>query len=132
MKKQVGLAVSISLLAFGAYAQSGPAYVPGSAESVGLRRIVPDTLVWFNVFTMLPQIQGFVAGQDAGLGGALSRHDKPRERGGSRKTQNSLQELSGYIGIPPGKGWPPPGSEFCVVVREGGTKRKQPVLKPCD
>jgi len=24
-----------------------------------------------------------------------------------------------------------PGSEFCVVVREGGTKRKQPVLKPC-
>ena len=71
MKKQVGLAVSIGLLAFGAYAQSGPAYVPGSAESVGLRRIVPDTLVWFNVFTMLPQIQGFVAGQDAGLGGAL-------------------------------------------------------------
>ena len=64
--------------------------------------------------------------------GALSRHDKPRERGGARKTQNSLQELSGYIGIPPGKGLPPPGSEFCVVVREGGTKRKQPVLKPCD
>ncbi len=25
-----------------------------------------------------------------------------------------------------------PGSEFCVVVREGGTKRKQPVLRPCD
>ena len=25
-----------------------------------------------------------------------------------------------------------PGSEFCVVVREDGTKRKQPVLKPCD
>ena len=40
--------------------------------------------------------------------GGVSRHDKPRERGGSRKTQNSLQELSGYTGIPPGKGWPPP------------------------
>ena len=38
----------------------------------------------------------------------VSRHDKPRERGGSEKAQNSLQELSGYIGIPPGKGWPPP------------------------
>jgi hypothetical protein len=24
------------------------------------------------------------------------------------------------------------GSEFCVVAREDGTKRKQPVLKPCD
>jgi len=25
-----------------------------------------------------------------------------------------------------------PGSEFCVVVSDGGTKRKQPVLRPCD
>jgi len=25
-----------------------------------------------------------------------------------------------------------PGSEFCVVAREGGTKRKQPVLRLCD
>jgi len=42
------------------------------------------------------------------MSGGVSRHDKPRERGGSEKAQNSLQELSGYIGIPPGKGWPPP------------------------
>ena len=47
-----------------------------------------------------------------GCRAALSRHDKPRERGGSRKTQNSLQELSGYTGIPPGKGWPPPEASF--------------------
>ena len=25
-----------------------------------------------------------------------------------------------------------PGSEFCVVASDGGTKRKQPVLRPCD
>ena len=42
------------------------------------------------------------------MSGGVSRHDKPRERGGSEKAQNSPQELSGYIGIPPGKGWPPP------------------------
>src|SRR5512139_3659481 len=25
-----------------------------------------------------------------------------------------------------------PGSEFCVVASDGGTKRKQPELRPCD
>jgi hypothetical protein len=42
------------------------------------------------------------------MSGGVSRHDKPRERGGPQRVQNSLQELSGYTGIPPGKGWPPP------------------------
>ncbi|MEI7935939.1 MAG: hypothetical protein WCK27_04555 [Verrucomicrobiota bacterium] len=59
MKKQVGLAVSIGLLAFGAYAQQ-PAYVPVTPESLGLTRIVPDTLIWFNSLTMKPQIGGYV------------------------------------------------------------------------
>ena len=55
MKKQVGLAVSIGLLTFCSYAQE-PAYVPVTPESLGLTRIVPDTLIWFNSFTMKPQI----------------------------------------------------------------------------
>ena len=51
---------------------------------------------------------------------------------GKPKGGNFPTELSGYTGIPPGKGWPSPGSEFCVVARDGGTKRKQPVLRPWD
>ena len=34
--------------------------------------------------------------------------------------------------LPCGKGWQPTASESCVVVRDGGTKRRQRVLKPCD
>jgi len=51
---------------------------------------------------------------------------------GKPKGGNFWTELSGHTGIPPGKGWPPPGSEFCGVVSDGGTKRKQPVHRPCD
>ena len=51
---------------------------------------------------------------------------------GKPRGRNFPTELSGYTGIPPGKGWPPPGSEYCVVASDGGTKRKQSVLRPCD
>jgi hypothetical protein len=70
MRKQVGLAVSVGLLAFCSYAQNPP-FIPGSAESVGLTRIVPDTLVWFNTVTMKPQINGFVPNTDASIGGSI-------------------------------------------------------------
>ena len=33
---------------------------------------------------------------------------------------------------PPGKGWLPAGSESCIVVGNGGMKRRQRVEKPCD
>ena len=63
MKKQVGLAVSIGLLTFCSYAQE-PAYVPVTPESLGLTRIVPDTLIWFNDVAKKPQIGGYVPGTE--------------------------------------------------------------------
>jgi hypothetical protein len=44
---------------------------------------------------------------------------------------NTIQGPSGKR-TSPGKGWPPAGSEHCVVVSDGGTKRMERVLKPCD
>jgi hypothetical protein len=44
---------------------------------------------------------------------------------------NTIQGPSGKR-TPPGKGWPPAGSEHCVVGSDVGTKRMERVLKPCD
>src|ERR1700746_3272239 len=44
---------------------------------------------------------------------------------------NTIQGSSGKR-TPPGKGWPPAGSEHCVVGSDVGTKRMERVLKPCD
>ncbi len=68
------------------------------------------------------------------MSGDVSRHDKPRERGGSEKTQNSLQELSGYTGIPPGKGWPPPetslASSLVRAARSVDSQCQSRVIEP--
>ena len=37
-----------------------------------------------------------------------------------------------WVKLPRGKGWQPTASESCVVVRDGGTKRRQWVSKPCN
>ena len=60
----------------------------------------------------------------------LSRHGKPRERGGLEGPK--LSSGTQWVSNPTRKRLATPGSEFCVVVSNGGTKRKQPVLKPCD
>ncbi len=69
--------------------------------------------------------------------GVPSRHDKPRERGGSWKTQSSLPELSGYTGIPPGKSWPPPEAAILIMARsaqirnpKSETRRKSEIRRP--
>jgi hypothetical protein len=61
MRKQIlGLSVVGGLLAISisAFAQNPPV-IPGSAESVGLTRIVPDTLVWFSLSKSIPQLNGY-------------------------------------------------------------------------
>ncbi|MEO6036011.1 MAG: hypothetical protein ABIQ35_12215, partial [Verrucomicrobiota bacterium] len=47
------------------------ALIPGGAESVGLARIVPDTIVWFSASQARPKIGGFVVGDDVQNGGAV-------------------------------------------------------------
>ena len=47
---------------------------------------------------------------------------------GGRKAEIVRRNSVGKLESHPGK-LATPGSEFCVVVREGGTKRKQPVLR---
>jgi len=37
-----------------------------------------------------------------------------------------------WVRVPRGRGWPPAASESCVVVGDGGTKRRQGVQKLCD
>lgn len=76
-----------------------------------------------------PAFPRAAAAQGAGSG-VLSRHDKPRERGGSKGPKLSIETQ--WVSNPTRKRLATPGSEFCVVVSNGGTKRKQPVLKPCE
>ncbi len=50
---------------------SNPGYVlPGGADSVGLTRIVPDTIVWFDSTTSSPKVGGFVAANQTAQGGS--------------------------------------------------------------
>ena len=62
--------------------------------------------------------------------GVPSRHDKPRERGGPKGSKLSIGTQ--WVSNPTRKRLATPGSEFCVVASNGGTKRKQLALKPCD
>jgi hypothetical protein len=118
MKKQVGLAVSVSLLAFCSYAQPGPAYIPGSAEDVGLKRIVPDTLVWFKTATLSPQLNGFVTGADTAPGSSVEA--TARLLGDStfllaaslRATNNSAMMARNLVLIPANGGTPKLDSEY--------------------
>ena len=66
-------------------------------------------------------------------GWELSNLVAPR-KAQKRRKQDAVKPLIGtrWVQLPPGKGWPPAGSESCVVVSDGGTKRRQQVLKPCD
>ena len=59
----------------------------------------------------------------------MSRHDKPWSRG-SAKAETAQRNSVGNQSHP--ERLATPGSEFCVVVSNGGTKRKQPVPKPGD
>ena len=59
-----------------------------------------------------------------------SRQDKLRG-GGGREAETAQRNSVGTLESHPGT-LATPGSEFCVVAREGGTKRKQPVLRLCD
>lgn len=59
-----------------------------------------------------------------------SRQEQPWERG-ARKCE-TLQPNPVGMQKPTRKGRSATGSEFCVVVREDGTKRKQRRPKPCD
>ena len=61
--------------------------------------------------------------------GDRSRQAKPWERGSAAET---LHSNSVGMEKPTRQGWLTTGSEFCVVVREGGTKRKQPVSELWD
>jgi len=73
MKKQVRLSVILGLVAFcsASYAQNPP-IIPGSAESVGLTRIVPDSIVWFSMSKSYPQINGYSDPNDqAGNGSSV-------------------------------------------------------------
>lgn len=45
--------------------------VPCSAETLGLKRIVPDTLVWFSASESKPKIGNFVAGDDVSTAGSV-------------------------------------------------------------
>ena len=59
-----------------------------------------------------------------GMMGGRLRQAKPWERGSAAAT---LRTNSVGMEKPTRQGWLATGSEFCVVVQEGGTKRKQPV-----
>lgn len=74
MKKQTILSVIVGLLAFcsTSNAQPNPPVIPPGAEAIGLTRIVPDTLVWFNGTAQLsPQFGAFVSGTDVSPGGSV-------------------------------------------------------------
>jgi hypothetical protein len=72
MKKQIGLSAIVGLLAFcsSSYAQNPPV-IPVTAESQGMTRIVPDTIVWFSSSHVIPKLGGFVSGDDVGMGGSV-------------------------------------------------------------
>ena len=59
-----------------------------------------------------------------------SRQAKLRGRG-SRKAETSHRNSVGKMESHPER-LATPGSESCVVIRDDGTKRRQPVPKPCD
>jgi len=71
MKKQIRLSVLLGLVAFcsASYAQNPP-IIPGSAESVGLTRIVPDSIVWFSMSKNYPQLNGYTDPNDQNANGS--------------------------------------------------------------
>src|SRR5690349_10300457 len=72
MKKQICCSVIVGLLALCSSSNAqNPPFIPGSAESAGLTRIVPDTLVWFRSSQNLPKIGGYVSGDDVSPGGSV-------------------------------------------------------------
>ena len=66
-----------------------------------------------------------------GGGGATVRAKRSPGEGKAerRKLPNRTQWVNWN---PTRRDWPNPGSGFCVVASNGGTKRKQPVLRPGD
>jgi hypothetical protein len=66
--------------------------------------------------------------------GAMSRQENPESEEEYVKGNKTRKHLTGtqWVRTPPGKGWPPTGSEHCVVGSDVGTKRMEQVLKPCD
>jgi hypothetical protein len=64
--------------------------------------------------------------------GGVSRQAKLRKGGGVCRRCSKPFVGTQWVKVPSGKGWQPAGSESCVVVSDGGTKRRQRVQKPCD
>ena len=85
---------------------------------------------------LLSRFLGSRAFARTGVAGVQSRQANPEceEKhviGKKTSLGNTIQGPSGKR-TPPGKGWPPAGSEHCVVGSDVGTKRMERVLKPCD
>lgn len=86
--------------------------IPCSAETLGMRRIVPDTLVWFSSSQSKPKIGGFVAGDDVSVAGSVEATarllgDSTFLLAASTKATNDSTKLSRTLVLIPANGGTP-------------------------